>query len=425
MSVRTKPANAETAATPVAALSAAEARAIALRAQGLAGGRGAPRTPSDVLARLGAVQLDTISVLARSHELVAYARLGAVPRASIERAYWGPGPRAFEYWGHAACVLPIASWPYFAFRRRAMQRRWSDTSGPAFDEVRAHLRAGPVTVSDAGGARDGAAGWWNWSNAKRALEVLWRTGEAVVTTRSGWKRVYDLPERAIPEALRAVEPDDAACYRYLAAQAARALGVATVRDIQGYFMLATTYAGAAPGARALIADAIEQAGLVPVTVEGWADVAYVDPSHLKQRRADHVAPVLLSPFDSLIWASNADAGAMRNGRGRIKRLFDFFYAFEAYKRPEDRTHGYFTMPLLADGRMIGRVDPAREGRTLVARYASLEHVGDESVAGLTSALWSAARWVGCDDVRVDRTEPAGLSQRLKKALRDGPMDPHR
>jgi len=219
-------------------LSAEEAREIALRAQGLARGGGALRSPLDVLRRLGAVQLDTISVLARSHELVQYARLGAVPRPAIERAYWGsrdgvgkmtaPQPRlasarAFEYWGHANCVLPIESWPYFSFRRLARQRR-SATSGSAFDEVRARLREGPLTVSDAGGARDGATGWWNWSAAKRALEVLYRTGEAAVTTRAGWKRVYDLPERAIPAALLHHEPDDATCYRELARQAARALG---------------------------------------------------------------------------------------------------------------------------------------------------------------------------------------------------------
>lgn len=404
-------------AAPTIDLSAQEARDIALRAQGLSGGRSASRSPLDVLRRLGAVQLDTISVLARSHELVAYARIGPVPRTAVERVYWGSPPRAFEYLGHAACVLPIESWPYFAFRRRAARRRWPETSGAAFDEVRARLRESRLTVSDAGGARDGAAGWWNWSDAKRALEVLYRTGEAVVTTRAGWKRVYDLPERAIPPALLAHEPDDAECYEFLVRQCARALGIGTVRDIADYFMLATSYAGVPPESRALIHDAIAAAGLVPVRVDGWSEPAYVDPTQLKARRVEHEGAVLLSPFDSLIWASTTDAGSLTNGRERIRRLFGFLYAFEAYVRASERAHGYFTMPLLARGRLIGRVDPAREGRTLVARYASLEQMDEASVIDMARALRVAAGWVGCDDVALERTQPAALKRHLRAVLR--------
>lgn len=403
---------------PAVDLSAQDARDIALRAQELAGGRDAPRSPGDVLRRLGAVQLDTISVLARTHELVAYARLGAVPRASVEAAYWGKPPRAFEYWAHAACVLPMESWPHFAFRRRAARLRYPDTSGAAFDEVRAHLRAGPITVSDAGGAREPGGGWWNWSAAKQALEVLYLRGEAVVTTRAGFKRVYDLAERAVSPALLAQEPEDADCYRALVGQAARALGVATLRDITAYFMLATTYAGVPPHPRALIVEAVDAAGLVPVRVEGWEEIAYADPSRLRERRRGHGRAVLISPFDSLIWAATTDAGSLTNGRARVRRLFDFFYAFEAYRRAGEREHGYFTMPLLARGRLIGRVDPAREGRTLVARYASLEHVDAQSIRDMASALREAAAWVGCDDVAIERTQPAGLKRRIVAALRD-------
>jgi uncharacterized protein YcaQ len=287
---------------------------------------------------------------------------------------------------------------------------------PIFDEVRARLRAGPLTVTEAGGARNGVAGWWNWSDAKRALEVLYRTGEAVVTKRVGWKRVYDLPERAIPASLLQHEPDDAECYRYLVAQAARALGVATVRDIAAYFMLTATYAGVAPNARALIAKAIDAVELVPVAVEGWTETAYADPAQLKQRAFKHREPVLLSPFDSLIWASTMDAGSLTAGRERVRRVFDFFYAFEAYKPPDERAHGYFTMPVLARGQLIGRVDPTRVGTTLVARYASLERVDDESIADMASALRAAAGWVGCDGVAVERTAPAGLRRRLLATL---------
>src|SRR5205085_2203711 len=143
---------------PELTLSADEARRIALRAQGLLGADGRRGGVPGVLRRIGAVQLDTISVLARSHELVAYARLGAIPRDRIERAYWHPSaPAAFEYWSHAACVLPLEEWPYYAFRRRALRsrgRRWHVAHERTCAEVLARLRAeGPLTATQLGGAK--------------------------------------------------------------------------------------------------------------------------------------------------------------------------------------------------------------------------------------------------------------------------------
>jgi hypothetical protein len=182
-------------------------------------------------------------------------------------------------------------------------------------------------------------------------------------------------------------------------------------------MLATGHAGVPPDARALIHDSIAAAGLVPVRVEGWSEPAYVDPAQLKARRVEHGGAVLLSPFDSLIWASTTDAGSLTKGRERVRRLFGFFYAFEAYVRAGERAHGYYTMPLLARGRLIGRVDPARVGRTLVARYASLEQMDEASVVDMARALRSAAGWVGCDSVAVERTHPAALKRHLRTVLR--------
>ncbi len=152
-----------------------------------------------MLRALGAVQLDTISVLARSHELVAYARLGPVGRARIEDAYWGG--EAFEYWSHAASILPQTEWPWFAFRRRRMrerQRRWHAVHRPAVDAVREQLASdGALTTKDLGGAK-ASAEWWDWSEAKIAVEWLLDVGEVVCVERRGWRRVYDLAERAIP-----------------------------------------------------------------------------------------------------------------------------------------------------------------------------------------------------------------------------------
>ncbi|KWX10888.1 cytoplasmic protein, partial [Carbonactinospora thermoautotrophica] len=196
-------------------LSADEARRIALRAQGLLGAPDRRAGVAGLLRRLGAVQLDTISVLARSHELVPYARLGAVGRATVETAYWANGGGsavAFEYWAHAACVLPVEEWPYFAFRRRAFRRRgwrWHRVPERTCADVLARLRAeGPLTATELGGAKNGGP-WWDWSDTKIAIEWLLDLGEVVCVARRGWKRVYDLPERALPASVlddRAVRP---------------------------------------------------------------------------------------------------------------------------------------------------------------------------------------------------------------------------
>jgi uncharacterized protein YcaQ len=395
-------------------LSADEARTIALQAQGLGGGRnggGRAGRVGAMLRRVGAVQLDTIAVLARSHELVPYARLGAVGRTDVEATYWGdghPGGGAFEYYAHAACVLPVEMWPYFAFRRRAitarLRQKYPDT--PLTADVLARVGEAQVTANDLGGARDGTSGWWSWSRAKQTLELLYMRGDIVCATRRGWQRVYDTPERAVPTDLLAQDPDDAECYRYLAGVAARALGIGTARDIGDYFRLCMPAAGSVPDSRKLVERAIDEIGLQRVTVEGWTEpaFAYADTLRPRARSREATRTTLLSPFDSLIWE-----------RSRTQRLFGFTLSLEAYKPRADRIHGYFSMPLLHDGRLVGRVDPAREGKTLVARYVSIED--PSSVAAMASALREAATWVGCDAVRVDAVTPRAAAKELRRLVR--------
>ncbi|WP_190112666.1 winged helix-turn-helix domain-containing protein [Streptomyces cinnamoneus] len=382
---------------PGARLSADEARRLALRAQGLLGAPDRRAGARGVLRRLGAVQLDTISVLARSHELVPYARLGAVGRTSVESAYWS-GDHAFEYWSHAACILPVEEWPHFAFRRRAMKargHRWHvmQDSERSCAAVRDRLRAeGPLTATELGGAKNGGE-WYDWSETKIAVEWLLDTGEVVCSRRRGWKRVYDLAERAVPDALLHDDIDDAECTRRLVAQAGAAMGVATRADLADYHRL--------KGAQvdAVIADT----GLVPVEVEGWAKPAWADPAALAETPRGRHRTTLLSPFDSLVW-----------DRPRTERLFGFTHRLEAYVPKAQRVHGYFAMPLLTGGRLAGRVDPAREGSTLVARQVSM--AGPSAVEPMARALWEAAGWVGCDAVRVERCDDAQLGRALVAAL---------
>jgi len=381
---------------PRIALSADEARRIALRAQGLVGAPDRRGGVPAMLRALGAVQLDTISVLARSHELVAYARLGPIGRARIEDAYWSRPPGdAFEYWSHAACILPVSEWPWFAFRRRRMrerQRRWHEVHRPAVDAVREQLAAGgALTTKDLGGAK-ASAEWWDWSEAKIAVEWLLDVGEVVCVERRGWRRVYDLAERAIASDLLREEPSDAACLERLVAQGGRALGVATRSDLADYHRLLLDQ----------VDGVIEATGLVPVEVEGWDAPAWADPAALETPVRGRHRTTLLSPFDSLIW-----------DRKRTTRIFGFEHRIEAYVPKPKRVHGYYAMPLLAGGRIVGRVDPKREGRTLHAVQVSVEPRAIEKMA---AALREAAEWVGCDAVALGRVVPAEAAAPLRAAL---------
>ena len=381
---------------PELTLSADEARRIALRAQGLLGADGRRGGVPGVLRRLGAVQLDTISVLARSHELVAYARLGPVPRERIEKAYWSPSPaRAFEYWSHAACVLPVEEWPWFAFRRRHFRARgirWHEVPQKACDRVLERLRdEGPLTTKELGGAKRSVE-WWDWSDVKIAVEWLLDIGEVVCVERRGWRRVYDLAERALPPEVLGPEPSDEECFTRLVGLAGRALGIAAVGDLAEYHRLK----------RDQVEAALAESGLVQVDVEGWGNGAWADPDALANPARGRHRTTLLSPFDSLVW-----------DRRRTTRVFSFDHKIEAYVPAPKRRHGYFAMPLLAGGHLVGRVDPRRDGSTLVARQVSLERAALENMA---AALREAAEWVGCEAVAVEAVDPPELLKPLRAAI---------
>jgi len=430
---------------PQLSLTPDEARLLTLRAQGFIGAESRRGGVPAMLRRIGAVQLDTISVLARSHELVAYARLGAISRERIERAYWHPRQAdAFEYWSHAACLLPREEWPYYAFRRRAFRARgmrWHESHPDVCEKVLARIRAeGPLTATQLGGAKNGGA-WWDWSDTKIAVEWLLDTGEVICARRTGWRRVYDLPERVLPAELLAADPSDDECVIHLAGVAARALGVATRADLADYQRLWFGGTGQRQEDRMLaIEDAAAAAGLIPAEIAGvrgaaavraWADPATVgmaadapaataasaaaraaasnavsdavsDAARAAPARGRH-RTTLLSPFDSLIW-----------DRKRTLRVFGFEHSLEAYVPQSKRVHGYYTMPLLAGGRLVGRVDPVRSGRTLVARKLTLDT--PKAAEPMARALAEAAAWVGCDSVQLGHVHPPQLERRLRSAL---------
>jgi uncharacterized protein YcaQ len=409
-------------------VSATEARRYAIGGTGLAASRPRKVRPEHVvgvLEHLGALQLDTISTLARAHELVPAARLGHFDRGLIDRALWGtpggvdhPGPvRTVEYWAHAACVLPVRTWPSYAFRRRDYVRRgkrWHELTDAAIDLVRAGLAEGPITTGDLGGAKSSSE-WWDWSESKIAIEWLLDIGEVVCVRRTGWRRVYDFAARALPAEVQGgtgwVEvdgifgPTDAACHDALIEAAALTLGVGTVADLADVPRLNQAQTKAA------ISRLIERGRLQQVSVHTWVAPAYM---HLEPRApGTRRRAVLLSPFDPLVWE-----------RARTERMFGMRYRIESYTPAPKRERGYYAMPVLAGDRLVGTVDPARtdKGATLTARTVVVEAEKESRAAthrdalAIAAALADAASWVGAERIEVEQVRPASARAAVVQAV---------
>ncbi len=381
-------------------LSQRQARRIALAAQGLAGAR--PASPPGrtrlrgMIERLGVIQIDSVNVLARTHYLPAFSRLGPYGRELLEKEAWGRRPSLFEYWGHEASLLPLALHPLFRWRMERAREgdTWTGLARYAAerrDDIAAVLarieHEGPLTGGDfAEGPRK--SGWWNWSDGKRALEWLFWGGLITTRTRRGFERVYDLTERVIPrEILDLPTPTPAQARRGLLAVAAKAMGIATEGDLRDYFRMR-------PGdTRERIAELVESGEIIAAEVQGWRRGAFLHRDALAPRRVR--AQALLSPFDNLIWR-----------RERTERLFGVKVRLEIYTPAHKREHGYYVLPLLVGDRLVARCDlkADRQASVLLVQAAHCEPKVDPDAAAtaLAAELTTMAKWLCLGAVQVRR-----------------------
>ncbi|HXM56305.1 MAG TPA: crosslink repair DNA glycosylase YcaQ family protein [Candidatus Dormibacteraeota bacterium] len=401
-------------AVPAAAdLSAAQARRIALAAQGFADPRplGLPdrRALRRVLGRIGVLQIDSVNVLVRSHYLPIYSRIGPYPVTLLERAAWRAPRELFEYWGHEASLLPVAAHPLFRWRmERAASAAWGsveriqrerpDYVERVLDEVRQRGPIGAGALEEERPRRSGP--WWDWHDAKRALEWLFWCGRVTSAGRRGFERLYDLPERVLPAAVLATPtPSVEEAQRELLRISARALGVATARDLADYFEIGVIEL------KPRLAELVEAGELLPVTVEGWRQPAYLDPAARVPRRVR--ARALLSPFDSLVW-----------DRPRAERLFGMRYRIEIYTPAERRVYGYYVLPFLLGETLTARVDLKADRAAGVLRaqatWAQDGHVPDEVAGELAAELRTMAGWLGME--RVEAADRGDLAPALRRAL---------
>jgi len=373
-----------------------QARKYALAAQGLGEARPEGRVDvrhfRKVVDRVQLVQLDSVNVFSRAHFMPFFSRLGQYDRDALDAWLWQSG-EMFEYWGHEASVIPAHQHSLFRWRMnadlnwRAMKRLQEQHPEYLEDVMRQVQERGPLQtreLEDPGERQNRTM--WNWSHGKLALEILFMRGQVTTAHRPNFTRMYDLPERVIPnEHLDSPDISREQAQTTLLGHAARSMGVATADDLGDYYRIRM------PQARPLIAAMAERGDLVEVEVEGWGKPAFMHPEARSLRNPQGTA--LLSPFDNLVWY-----------RPRVERIWDFHYRIEIYVPEGKRIYGYYVLPFLMEGDLVARVDlkTDRQAGLLRVKGAFAETGVDKVVVGraLREELDLVAVWKGMGDVDI-------------------------
>lgn len=413
-------------AQPIA-LSLPEARRLAVASQGF-GSR--PATPSvehlrDLIAWVYAFQIDSVDVLVQAHYFPAFARLGPYPMDTLDTLAYRQR-ELFEYWGHAACLLPVALYPLVRYRMHTaqVQEYLRSERGASMTQVYAEVaERGPIAAAELSEPGQRSGNWWGWGSGKAALEHLYDSGLVAIAGRRGFVRLYDIAERVIPRAaLDTPTPSPEESMKQLICLGAKAYGVGTLGDITGYFKTdgwrdrmsagpswerPTGPEGrrARPIAKRLVAELVEEGRLLAARVEGWGEPAYVHPSAQVSQTVD--ARALVTPFDSLVWE-----------RKRIERLFGVKYTIEIYTPAPKRVYGYYVFLFLLGDTLAERGDlkADRVRKVLMVQSAFLEPGQDARrvVAALAGELRQLQVWLELD--RIEVAERGDLAAQLLRSV---------
>jgi uncharacterized protein YcaQ len=357
------------------------------------------------MGTLGLVQLDSVNVCVRAHYMPFYSRIGPYDRPKLDRWLNDSGEHV-EYWAHEASVFPVEQYPNWRWRMAearpgrqtlALMEEHPGVIVDVLEQVRHH---GPLTVQDLDAPNHRNEPWWGYGPGKVALEHLFAAGDISALRTGNFVRRYDIPDRMLPDGMldEPILPKGEA-YRRLLREAVTHHGIGTVLDIVDYHRLH------GPTARPVLAALADAGDIEEVAVPGWRGPVYVDPG-ARRPRSVHGA-TLISPFDPLVWY-----------RERAERLFDFRYRIEIYVPERDRVFGYYVLPFLLDGRLVGRVDLKADRPTgrLLVRGSYAEPWTDPVVVAreLGAELERFARWLGLGEIVI---EPKGnLSNLLSRAL---------
>ena len=410
------------------------ARALALHTQGLDTPH-SDANPSieniyDTVDRIGWVQLDTLQMVQRSQYVALWSRLGPYDTAEFDSLTFGNGTlegsndrRLFEYWMHAACIIPLSLYRFtiptmlnHKYRQGKRRREWLEDPAnvKVLDAVLERVRENGLARSADFERTDGRRGtWWDWKPAKIALEHLYNTGELTIANRVNFQRIYGITETVLPDWVDTTPPTEEEAYLTLLDKSARALGICTPMQIPDYFHMKRT------PAKPLIQRMLDEGALLPVDVELDDGTTVEHVVHranlplLERAASGDIEPrrtTFLSPFDSLFWA-----------KGRDMQFWGFQQILEAYKPAPQRIWGYFCLPILHKGRLVGRFDPKLERResTLRLKHLHLEpgvKPEDDLVADIAGAMRSFMSFHDAEDLVIEQSKPRGLRRKLLKAM---------
>lgn len=380
------------------------------------------QTLLDTIRRIGLLQLDTVHVVARSHYLVMLSRVGLYDPADLDALLY-PERQLFEGWAHVACLIPVEHYqrlaPLIHARRQQDLPSWlfnslGENPQEVLDAMLAEVRTrGPVASREFEDPRAERKGWWDWKPAKDALEFLFHRGYLMIDRRERFQRFYDLAERVLPDSAEPPAGTVEDYRRWAAEHGVWHLGVATAAQACDYHRLKLI------PTRQALRSLEEEGALLTAEVEGWKERAYLTPADLPLVReieaGEHWPTVttLLSPFDNLIW-----------DRARVRDLFGFDYRIEIYTPAPRRRYGYYVMPILHRGRLVGRLDPKadRQAQRLILRGLYLEpgeSAGDDLVAELAAALREFMAFHGSRELVIEASDPSSLAVRLAEHFRAG------
>ncbi len=352
------------------------------------------------------IQIDSVNVLARAHEMPLWSRLGPYRRGTLGAML--DDAELVEYWAHEASLVPSRDWPLFEPRRRnARDRMWpgvrdlGERKPEYIASVLAEVQArGSVAASDLKEPARRTGPWWDWHDAKLALEWLFWCGEVTARRRPNFEREYMLPESHVPAEFLAAPPfSDHDARVEMLDRAGQVLGVATYADLCDYYQLRPKES------RAGLETLVEQGRVRPVRVEGWREVAYVHIDAPSPRPVS--AALLVSPFDPAV-----------RRRDRALRLFDFHYRIEIYTPAARRVHGYYVLPFLFGERFAARVDLRADRRRRILEVLGCfaePHADKQTTAeALGTELTALAAWLDLDAVEVARH--GDLASALRRTL---------
>ena len=391
-------------------LSLSAARNLHLAAQGLLKRPRRRAQPSDILStvqRMSLLQIDTINIVARSPYLVLFSRLGAYQPQWLDNAL--SRGELMEYWAHEACFLPRSDFSLVRHRMLSpdkmgwkYRQEWMREHAAEIEQLIAHIQEnGPVRSVDFEHPRKGASGWWEWKPHKRHLEGLFTSGKVMVIERRNFQRVYDLTHRVMPhwdDQRDLLSQGDAEAI--MLANSARSLGIFRPQWLADYYRLRQ------PALKPLLDMWQKAQRVIPVEVETlgemWLDadlLPLLPQAQEGKLQATHSA--VLSPFDPVVW-----------DRKRAEQLFNFSYRLECYTPAPKRQYGYFVLPLLHKGQLVGRMDAKMHRKTGVLEVIALYlEEGSKVTAtldkGLATAITDFAVWQGAREVTLGRL-PDGL-----------------